>query len=318
MTYTTDAPTDAPGAPGTPTAKRTRRNPAPVILLVAVVLLAVYYVVIGLSGALKTTTAVPVSGSNSQSGDYMTLRMSVQDVDLSNRVMQANVLPIPHGSFEGEKAGEISQPLRIEVSSGGVTTSVVTFPGQSVVDATSLTLTLDRGDTSYPFDQPFANFQLSVQDDDSGDAVPFEVDMSNSARPWVMNAERSAAEVQSDRTLVPMQIDGHRDTLSVVIVSFYIMAILFTTLMAVVTIGSAILRRKLEFANVIWLSATLLSFPALRSAMPGAPPIGTTLDFVFLFPCLALVAIMFVWTGAYMLWRESKVLRNRVLDDDAA
>ena len=308
MTQTTDAPTE----------QRTRRNPAPIILLVAVVLLAVYYVVIGLSGALKTTTAVPVTGSNNPTGNYMTLRMSVQDVDLSNRVMQANVLPIPHGSFEGEKAGEISKPLRIEVSSGGVTTSVVTFPGQSVVDATSLTLTLDRGDTSYPFDQPFANFQLSVQNDDSGDAVPFEVDMTNSARPWVMNAVRSAGEQQDGRTLVPMQIDGHRDGLSVVIVSFYILAILFTTLMAVVTIGSAILRRKLEFANVIWLSATLLSFPALRSAMPGAPPIGTTLDFVFLFPCLALVAIMFVWTGAYLLWRESGVLRNRVLEDDAA
>ncbi|WIB77915.1 DUF4436 family protein [Curtobacterium sp. MCPF17_002] len=306
MTQTTDAPAE----------RRTRRNPAPIILIAAVVLLAVYYVVIGVSGALQTTTAVPVSGSNSQSGNFMTLRMSVQDVDLSNRVMQANVLPIPHGSYEGEKAGEISKPLRIEVSSGGVTTSVVTFPGQSVVDATSLTLTLDRGDTSYPFDQPFTNFQLSVQNDDSGAAVPFEVDMTNSARPWVMQAERSAGEQQDGRTLVPMQIDGHRDTLSVVIVSFYILAILFTTLMAVVTIGSAILRRKLEFANVIWLSATLLSFPALRSAMPGAPPIGTTLDFVFLFPCLALVAIMFVWTGAYMLWRESHVLRRRTLEDD--
>jgi hypothetical protein len=296
--------------------KRTRRNPAPIILLVAVVLLAVYYVVIGLSGALQTTTTVPVAGPNDRSGNYMTLRMSVQDVDLSNRVLQANVLPIPHGTFEGDKAGEISKPLRIEVSSGGVTTSVVTFPGQSVVDATSLTLTLDRGDTSYPFDQPFTNFQLSVQNDDSGAAVPFQVDMSNSARPWVMDAVRSAAQTEGDRTLVPMQIDGNRDTLSIVIVSFYILAILFTTLMAVVTIGSAILRRKLEFANVIWLSATLLSFPALRSAMPGAPPIGTTLDFVFLFPCLALVAIMFVWTGAYMLWRESHVLRRRVLEDD--
>lgn len=300
------------------TTKRVRRNPAPIILLVAVVLLAVYYVVIGLSGALQTTTKVPISGPNDRSGNYMTLRMSVQDVDLSNRVMQANVLPIPHGTYEGDKAGEISKPLRIEVSSGGVTTSVVTFPGQSVVDATSLTLTLDRGDTSYPFDQPFANFQLSVQNDDSGAAVPFTVDMSNSARPWVMRADRSVPEEQDGRSLVPVQIDGHRDALSIVIVSFYILAILFTTLMAVVTIGSAILRRKLEFANVIWLSATLLSFPALRSAMPGAPPIGTTLDFVFLFPCLALVAIMFVWTGAHLLWRESHVLRRRTLEDDAA
>jgi hypothetical protein len=300
----------------TTTAKRTRRNPAPIVLLVAVVLLAIYYVVIGVSGALRTTTAVPVSGPNDQSGNYMSLRMSVQDVDLTNRVMQANVLPIPHGSYVGDKAGEISKPLRIEVSSGGVTTSVVTFPGQSVVDPTSLSLTLDRGDTSYPFDQPFANFQLSVQNDKSGASVPFQVDMTNSARPWVMHTVRSAGQEQDGRTLVPFQVDGNRDPLSIVIVSFYVMAILFTTLMAVVTVGSAILRRKLEFANVIWLSATLLSFPALRSAMPGAPPIGTTLDFVFLFPCLALVAIMFVWTGGFMLWRESKFLRGRTLDDD--
>jgi hypothetical protein len=298
--------------------KRKRRNPAPIVLLVAVLLLAVYYVVIGVSGALRTSTTVPIHGPNDRTGNYMSLRMSVQDVDLTNRVIQANVLPIPHGSYVGAKAGEISKSLRIEVSSGGVTTSVVTFPGQSVVDPTSLTLTLDRGDTAYPFDQPFANFQLSVQNDKSGSAVPFEVDMSNSARPWVLSASRQSGEQSSGRTLVPMTIDGHRDVLSVVIVGFYVMAILFTTLMAVVTIGSAILRRKLEFSNVIWLSATLLSFPALRSAMPGAPPIGTTLDFVFLFPCLALVAIMFVWTGAFMLWRESKVLRGRDLDDDGA
>lgn len=296
--------------------RKRRRNPAPIVLLIAVVLLAVYYVVIGLSGALRATTSVPVSGPNDRTGNYMSLRMSVQDVDLTNRVIQANVLPIPHGTYEGDRAGEISQPLRIEVSSGGVTTSVVTFPGQSVVDATSLSLTLDRGDTSYPFDQPFANFQLSVQNDKSGRSVPFTVDMSNSARPWVMTAARSAGDQSDGRTLVPMVVNGHRDVLSVVIVAFYVMAILFTTLMAVVTVGSAILRRKLEFSNVIWLSATLLSFPALRSAMPGAPPIGTTLDFVFLFPCLALVAIMFVWTGGFMLWRESRFLRGRELDDD--
>lgn len=298
--------------------RRRRRNPAPIVLVIAVVLLAIYYLVIGLSGALRTTTSVPVAGPNDQRGSYMTLRMSVQDIDLTNRVIQANVLPIPHGNLVGDKAGEISRPLRIEVSSGGVTTSVVTFPGQSVVDPTSLTLTLDRGDTAYPFDQPFANFQLSVQNDKNGAAVPFQVDLSNSARPWVLDATRASAETQSGRQLVPITVDGHRDVLSVVIVSFYVLAILFTTLMAVVTIGSAILRRKLEFSNVIWLSATLLSFPALRSAMPGAPPIGTTLDFVFLFPCLVLVAIMFVWTGAYMLWRESSVFRRSSFDDEDA
>lgn len=91
-----------------------------------------------------------------------------------------------------------------------------------------------------------------------------------------------------------------------------------TTLIAVVTIGIALLGRKLEFSNVIWLSATMLSFPALRSGMPGAPPIGTALDYIVLFPCICLIAAMLVWTGAYMLWRESSVLRRRHLEDQAA
>ncbi|WP_419817737.1 DUF4436 family protein [Glaciibacter flavus] len=300
--------------------RQRRRNPAPYILGAVVLILIVYYVVVAASGILQSSTAVKVSGDNKQSAQtYLTLRMSTQDVDLTNRVIQANVLPIPHGRLVGQKAGEIAATLRIEVSSGGVTTSVVTFPGESIVDATALTLSLDRGDTDYPFDHPFANYQLSVQDDETGQPVPFALEVSNSARPWVLNAHRSAASVEGKRTLYPVTIEGSRDALSVTLVLFYVLAILLTTLMAVVIIGSAIIRRKLEFSNVIWLSATLLSFPALRSAMPGAPPIGTALDFIILFPCLCLIAGMLVWTGAYLLWRESHVLRTRhVVDDTAA
>lgn len=293
-----------------------KRNPAPFILSAVAIVLIVYYVIVSFSGVLNASTKVKVTGPNSAgSASYITLRMSTQDIDLTNRVVKANVLPIPHGDLVGAKAGEISENLRIEVSSGGVTTSVVTFPGESIVDPTSLTLALDRGDTSYPFDSPFANFQLSVQNDQTGEAVPFVLEVSNSARPWVINGVRSDSVTEGNRTLAPIALDGTRDPLSITLVLFYVLAILLTTLMAVVIIGSAILRKKLEFSNVIWLSATLLSFPALRSAMPGAPPIGTALDFIVLFPCLVLIAAMLVWTGAYMLWRESSVLRSRHLEE---
>lgn len=295
----------------------TRRNPAPIILGVAGILLVIYYFVVAFSGVLQTSTAVTVLGENdASSADYVTLRMSTQDVDLTNRVIQANVLPIPHGSLEGDEPGEIAANLRIEVRSGGVTTSVVAIPGQSIVDATSLTLALDRGDSDYPLDRPFADFQLSIENTDTDRPVAFEVELSNSARPWMLTASRGEAAGEAGHTLYPIQIDGSRDPLTVALVLFYVMAILLTTLMAVVIIGGAILRRKLEFSNVIWLSATLLSFPALRSAMPGAPPIGTALDFIVLFPCLCLIAAMLIWTGAYLLWKESQVLRRRTFVDD--
>jgi hypothetical protein len=293
-----------------------RTNPAPIAILTAILLLGVYYVLVVASGTLRGTTEVPVAGQKTLHGDYVTLVMTVQEVDVTGRQVQATVLPVAHGSFVGDRIGEIAKPLRVDVLSGGITTSVATFSGQSIVDPTSLTLTLDRGDAAYPFDRPTSRFELSVQRDDSGAPVPFAIDMSNSAQPWRLDVERAPA-AGGKQALVPITLDGGRDALTIVIVSLYVLAIVFTTLMAVVTIGSALMRRDLEFSNVIWLSATLLSFPALRAAMPDAPPIGAALDFVFLFPCLVLIAVMFVWTGAFLLWRESRVLRGRRIDEEA-
>lgn len=291
-----------------------RRNPAPLVLAVVVVLLLAYYLTVGLTGMLRTNTSIELRGDNSPGGSSrLTLRISVQEIDLTNRVVQATVRPIPHGSFIGERAGEIQESVRIEVISGGDTTSVVTFPGQSIIDPTTLTLALERGDTDYPFDHPFARFQLSVQSEDTGTAVPFDLDLTNSARPWILAGDRGPSVVENGRNLHQITLDGSRDPLSTTLVMFYVLAILLTTLMAVVVIGSALLRRALEFSNIIWLSATLLSFPALRSAMPGAPPIGTALDFIVLFPCLCIIAGMLVWTGVYLLWKESAMLRTRTI-----
>lgn len=288
-----------------------RRNPAPVILGCAAALLAVYYLIIGWSGVLDVSTDVPFTGENdADTSSYVTLKMSVSEIDLTNRVMDATVLPVPHGSLVGPKPGEISGHLRIEVLSGGETTSVLAFPDESIIDPTSITLLLDRGDTAYPFDAPFADFRLRVADDVTGETVPFVIDFTSSARPWQLTGIRGEV---TDGGQVPITLQGSRDALSITLVLAYVLTILVTTLMAVVIIGAAILTRTLDFANVIWLSATLLSFPAMRSAMPGAPPIGTALDFIVLFPCLAMIALMMLWTGAHMIWRESTLLRRRTL-----
>jgi hypothetical protein len=293
-----------------------RRHPAPYVLLAVVVLLAAYYVVVGVSGVLNGTTAVPIRGGQQTGEDYLTLNMRTEEIDLTNRFIQASVLPIPHGDLTGDRPGEISQSLRIEISSGGVTTEVVTFPGQSTVDATAIALVLNRGDNAYPFDKPFTDFQISVTNDGTGEDVPFELMMENAARPWELSGSLSAPYQIDGKVLVDFTIDGARDTLSTVLVLFYVLAILLTTLMTVVIIGTALVKKQLEFDHVIWLSATMLSLPAMRSAMPGAPPIGTAMDYITFFPCMALTAGMLVWTGVHLVRRESSLLRIRRVDDD--
>ncbi len=320
-TYRTEDPhtaeADQADQPG-PDQARARRNPAPIILGIAALLLVIYYAVVYFSGALTLSTRVPISGTQPPTSEnYLTLQMRTDDVDLTNRILQASVIPVPSGDLVGARPGEMSKSLRIEIVSAQQTTSVVTFPGKSILDPTAVSLALDRGDSAYPFDQPFANFNVSVTNDETGASVPFVLTIDNSARPWILSGAESPSTLEGARTIVPYTLDGSRDTLSIVLVLFYVLVILLTTMMAVVTIGIALLKKKLEFSNIIWLSATMLSFPALRAGMPGAPPIGTALDYIVLFPCICLVAVMLIWTGAHLLWRESSLLRTRNLDDES-
>lgn len=296
-----------------------RKNPAPRILAVVAGVLLAYYAIVAFSGVLDSSTTVTVTGEEPITGtDYLTVQMKLQDADVANRLISATVLPVPHGELVGDRVGEVASSLRIEINSGGQTTSVVTFPGESIVDPTSVTLAAQRGDTFYPFDQPFSDFRVSVRDDKTGEAVPFELSVENSLRPWLVNVDAGAVETLNGVDQHLYRLEASRDPLSVTLVIFYLIAILLTTLMAVVIVGSAILKKELAFSNVIWLSATMLSFPALRSAMPGAPPIGTALDFVVFFPCICIIAGMLVWTGLYLLWRESSLLRRRSLEDEQA
>lgn len=313
-TSRTDRAEEAEATEGTEGAEAPdgRRNPAPVILLSCLLLLVGYYAVLLATGSLSVSTRIPIENDETPTAsDYVTLQMKFQDVDLSNRVLRATVLPAPHGALVGRKPGEMTKSLRIEIASGGATTSVVTFPGRSIVDPTPVDVAIDRGDTAYPFDRPFVDFTISVQDDRTGKAVPFALDFEDSAHPWVLTATLGEARTEGTQSVFPVQVQGRRDGLTVTLVLFYVAVILLTTMIAVVTIGSALVNRVLEFSNVIWLSATMLAFPTLRNVMPGAPPLGTVLDYIVFFPCVCAVAVMLLWTGAHLIRREGSVLVRR-------
>ena len=63
--------------------------------------------------------------------------MRTEDVDLTNRVLQASVLPSPRSAGRQPNGRDV-QGVRIEIVSAEQTTSVVTFPGRSVLDPTAV------------------------------------------------------------------------------------------------------------------------------------------------------------------------------------
>lgn len=74
-----------------------------------------------------------------------------------------------------------------------------------------------------------------------------------SLRPWIVAVAAQGIERQNAVDQHLYRLEASRDPLSATLVVFNLVAILLTTLMAVVTVGRAILNKELGFANVIWL-----------------------------------------------------------------
>ena len=101
-------------------------------------------------------------------------------------------------------------------------------------------------------------------------------------------------------------MQGERDELTIALVLLQLATIVLSTIIALIVVAVAITRRRVELAVVIWLGATLIAVPALRNAMPDAPPIGTRIDYLVLFPCMAVIAGSLLMTALLLLVRRPR------------
>lgn len=277
------------------------KHPGRRLLAALGLLLLLYYLAYGLLSNNRPNTAVDVKGGSAltTSADNVALHLRVTAVDPPSRTMDVEMRPVASGRYASSTPGELAQPVRVQMFSSGAPATSASFPNDSIVDAVTVQMPLSSSVQSYPLDSPQSNVRLQVVNDKTDAVIPASLVLQNAATPWLMSASVSASGGQ-----LLTSINAHRSNLSILLTIFQLLAIVATTMIAVSTVGSALLARTVDFSKVIWLSATLIAFPALRSSMPGVPPIGTTMDFLFFFPCVCIIAAALVWTTLEVAWKE--------------
>lgn len=269
-----------------PAHRRRRRQRWRLLLVGGIVLLVVYYGLVLVSMRDSDSSKVPLDERQiSHPKDRVTLQVEAVNLDPSTGSFDLRVRPVPHGRFVGELGGQLAEPLQLQVSSSGAPPSSFDFPAEQVVDPVSASVTTTTRARSFPFDRPTSAFGLEALDEQGG-PVPIDVEMSDTTESWNLKAR---AQGQGD--IVRIAVDARRELLAIGFALLLTAGILVVALITVAVIGGSIVRRQVDFDQVIWLGAMLVAVPAVRNEMPGVPPVGTGVDLFVYFPSVVIVAL---------------------------
>jgi hypothetical protein len=98
---------------------------------------------------------------------------------------------------------------------------------------------------------------------------------------------------------VEFLIDAKRDRYTILLV-LIVCLLMVASMMSVVLMGISVSLkyRPPTVQALVWAAALTFSLIQLRTLMPGAPPVGTTLDILFYFPAL----LMTIGGSIWILW----------------
>lgn len=249
-------------------------------------LLVVYYGVV-LAGMRDTdSSAVPLDDRQvGHPKSRVTLQVEAVNLDPSTGSLDVSIRPVPHGSFVGDLGGQLREPLRVQVSSSGEPPASFDFPADQVVDPVATSVSATTRARSFPFDRPESVFRLQAVGE--GDRpVPTDVEMVDATENWNLTAQ---ARRHDD--ILRIQVGAQRELLAISFALLLTVGTLVVGLITVAVIGGSIVRRQIEFDQVIWLGAMLVAVPAVRNEMPGVPPVGTGVDLFVYFPSVVIVAM---------------------------
>lgn len=230
--------------------------------------------------------------------DRVDIDASVQRVDAAGRELVLRVLVTPRGSL-GE-AGGVSPAQTLTLQTSSSIRRDLTFPAHSRIATVDVPVTLTAGSiTDYPFDAYDAALEFSAVQGD--EAVPVRMTLANSDALFAATVDASDA----DGTAV-FDVGLARST-SVLIFAVFMMAAMWALALAVL-IGAWFLvsrRKGLTWPALGWMAATLFALAAFRNTAPGAPPIGSLLDYVAFLWAETLIAFCVIAVVVMGMRREA-------------
>jgi hypothetical protein len=277
------------------------------VLLVGVGVLAAYYSLA--VGSLRGHDAAAVRLDDrglDHPRSRVTLQVEAADLDTAGGTFELRLRPVPIGTYESDRAGQLSRPLRVVVSSPGRPPQTFEFAEHQLVDPVAVSVDATVRASGFPFDRPGSSFALAASS--RGDPVPVDVEMVDETEGWNLAADARIDGDAGDRLLVDVQAE--RETLAISLAIFYIAGIAVVALITVAVIGGALVRSEVGFDQVIWLGAMLVAIPAVRNEMPGVPPVGTAVDLFVFFPSIVIVGIALLAGVVVLAINEAAAARS--------
>ena len=234
------------------------------------------------------------SSGSSKAANRVDLSVTVQQVDVTNGDLVLRLLPDPQGKLLAGD-GTPAKPLTIAIISE--TAPELHFDaGQSIAQRTVRTsLQSDGTVTDYPFDH--YTTVLIFDAAANGRQVPLHVSLRELDPSFLTKVKTTIS--LSGAVFEEIRISRSRGTL---ILAWFMMIAMWALALAVLGGARVITRRRqgMVWPAMGWMAATLFALIGMRNAAPGAPPIGSLIDYASFFWAEAIVAASLVvtaWSG---------------------
>jgi hypothetical protein len=266
---------------------------------------------------LVYATVVTLYALSGQVNVQQTAERSTTDTDIAllPRSMNAAaaelefiVVPDPEGSPLGDESGlAFTEPVTL-ILSPTITERQIEIPADQLVSPVTATFTMNGDVELWPFDtytQDRAIIMVAHSVMEDGEEVleplsPYYLP-GGKVPGWAIELE---VQQLIDGEAVPYEILSFtaRRSIAFALVLLALM-IVMPVLVLMVAISAYRGRRKVEATLMSWMGAMLFATIPLRNFFPGAPPIGSWVDYlVVLWVIAGLIGGLAIFAAAWMRW----------------
>ncbi|MER8048147.1 DUF4436 domain-containing protein [Streptomyces sp. NPDC094032] len=241
-----------------------------------------------------------VYSAGGEEPDRVDVDATVQRVDAAGRELVLRVLVTPRGALA--EAGGVSPAEDLVVQTATSTGGDLTFKAHSRISTRDVPVALTGGRiTDYPFDAYDTTLEFGATM--GGEKVPVHMRLSNNDALFAASVDASESDGVAVFGL------GLARSNSVLVFAVFMMVAMWALAVSVL-IGAwyLVTRRKgLTWPALGWMAATLFALAAFRNTAPGAPPIGSLLDYLAFLWAESIVAFCLITVVAAGIKAEPPV-----------
>ncbi|MFB7277787.1 DUF4436 domain-containing protein [Streptomyces hydrogenans] len=273
-------------APTRPPAPRPRGLAAAALVVLAVaaaVLCGLWFQY----GERQDLNARVTAGDAAASPDRIDVDAAVQRVDATARELVLRLQVTPRGALA--EAGGLSPTEDLTLQTSPAVRGDLSFPAHGRIATVDVPVALTGGPvTDYPFDAYATELEFAAVQ--GGESVPVRMTLVN--RDALFSLAVDASE-SGGAAVFSAELSRSG---SVLVFALFMMAAMWALTIAVLMGGWFLVRRRagLTWPALGWMAATLFALAAFRNTAPGAPPIGSLLDYLAFFWAESLIAFCVV------------------------